>query len=382
MRLWLSSLNSGQSTDVIYIDFAKAFDTVSHPKLLHKLKSYGILGKLLQWITAWLTGRSQSVKLGDIYSSFKAVLSGVFQGSVLGPLLFLIFINDLPDNISPDANPTLFADDLKLSSDQKNIQVSSSPLHVFCPILQTSLDSIHAWSILWQLHISIPKCSTLSISNVKSHKPRLYSINSHPLPQVTSCSDLGVIIDNKLTFSNHILSITKKAYIQSLLLSRCFLSKNANLLQRAFTSFVRPTLEYASPIWSPHLTKDILLLEKVQRRFTKSIRSIHSLPYESRLDKLKLDTLSLRRTNIDLCTCYRIIHHLTPLDPSHFFTPRNTITRGHPFSLVKPPVRLDSSKFAFQSRTIDPWNSLPLTVVASESVAVFKFKLKCLNLPV
>ena len=87
-RRWLSSLNSSRSTDVIYILFAKAFDTVSHPKLLHKLKAYGITGKLFNWISAWLSGRTQSVKLGDILSALKFVLSGVLQGSVLGPYFF------------------------------------------------------------------------------------------------------------------------------------------------------------------------------------------------------------------------------------------------------------------------------------------------------
>ena len=118
LRHWLTSLNSGNSTDVLYIDFAKAFDSVSHSKLLHKLKSYNILGKLHNWIAAWLTGRSQSVKIQNILSSLKSVLSGILQGSVLGHLLFLVFINDLCDLIPPEAHPTFFADDLKLFSDE------------------------------------------------------------------------------------------------------------------------------------------------------------------------------------------------------------------------------------------------------------------------
>ena len=320
LRHWLTSLDSGNSTDVLYIDFAKAFDSVSHSKLLHKLKSYNILGKLHNWIAAWLTGRSQSVKIQNIFSSFKSVLSGILQGSVLGPLLFLVFINDLCDLIPPEAHPTFFADDLKLFSDETPILSGFLPNHVSSTLLQNALDILLYWSNLWQLPISLPKCSVLSISNSKSPKPRIYSLGNTNLPQVRSCSDLGVIIDDKLTFSNHILSTTKKAYTQSAMMSRCFLSKNPHLLTRAFTSYVRPILEYASPVWSPHFTKDIDSLERVQRRFTKSFHNLRSLPYSTRIERLNLQPLHIRRLNIDLTTCYRLIHELTHLDSTLFFT--------------------------------------------------------------
>ena len=117
LKNWLSSLDLAKSTDAIYIDFAKAFDTVTHEKLLHKLTSYGIRGKLHLWISAWLSNRTQSVCIEGLLSPPKSVLSGVLQGSVLGPLLFLLFINDLIDTIPPEAHPTLFADDLKIYSD-------------------------------------------------------------------------------------------------------------------------------------------------------------------------------------------------------------------------------------------------------------------------
>ena len=377
LRHWLSSLDSGRSTDIIYIDFAKAFDSVSHPKLLHKLKSYNILGKLFDWISAWLTGRTQSVKIHNFFSSFKSVLSGILQGSVLGPLLFLLFINDLCDSISPDVHPTFFADDLKLFTDEIPISSEFLPVYVYSPILQNSLNHLLSWSELWQLTISVPKCSILSISNSKSPKPRIYSLGTINLPQVKSCSDLGIIIDDKLTFSCHILSSTKRAYKQSIIMSRCFLSKNPYLLKSAFTSYVRPILEYASPIWSPHSIKDIDALDRVQRHFTKSFSNIRSLPYSARLTRLDLQPLYARRNHIDLITCFRLIHGLTHLDYTSFFSPRlNSVTRGQPYTLIKPPVRLNTSKFSFFSRTVDHWNNLPLTTVTASSLPTFKFKLK------
>ena len=213
---------------------------------------------------------------------------------------------------------------------------------------------------------------------MKTPKPRLYFLNSHSIPQVSNCSDLGVIVDDKLSFSNHILSITKKAYTQSILLKRCFVSNNPTLLKRAFVSYVRPILEYASPAWSPHSAKNILLIEKVQRRFTKHLRNLRSLPYASRLNSTGLQSLQHRRTISDLCTCFRVLHNLTPLRSHLFFTIRNLSTRGHPITLVKPQVRLDVGKYSFFSRIIDIWNSLPLAIVSCPTIASFKSKLKLL----
>ena len=381
IRNWLSSLDNRKSTDVIYIDFAKAFDSISHPKLLHKIKSYGISGKLFSWISAWLSNRSQSVKLDGCTSLPSLVLSGVLQGSVLGPLLFLVFINDLIEILPPQCHPSLFADDLKLYSDCDTTPVPNSPGYVFCPLLQTALNSLFHWSTLWQLSISIPKCSCLSISNLKSPLPRLYNINSIPIPQVASSSDLGVIIDDKLSFSSHVLSIAKKAYSKTFLISRCFLSKNPKLLATAFSIYVRPLLDYCSPIWSPHLLKDINIIENVQRRFSKTFYSLRNLPYSARLNRLGLSSLVSRRIKFDLCFCYKITRSLTILDYSLFFSYRpSNITRGHQYMLAKPSVRLNICKFAFFSRVVDHWNDLHPDIVIAGLYSSFKSRLKSLRI--
>jgi hypothetical protein len=381
IRHWLTSLNAGKSTDIIFIDFSKAFDSVSHPKLLHKLLSYGVRGKLYNWISAWLTGRTQTVKLEHSFSNPKPVVSGVLQGSVLGPLLFLIYINDLVKYLPANANPTLFADDLKLFSDQVPVTTSRSPFCVSSVLLQEALNKLADWSRLWQLSVNIEKCSVLSISNFKSPKKRSYTFCSNIIHQVSSCSDLGVLVDDKLSFSSHIISMVKKAYRQSFLISRCFISKNSNILKKAFCTYVRPLLEYASQIWSPHCHKDITLIENVQRRFSKTIPNLHCLAYSTRLARLKLPSLYIRRCQLDLCTVYRILHHHIFLESSLFFTLRPTLNiRGHPFTLRIPLTRLNSSKFSFQSRIIKPWNSLPLSVVSVNTLHLFKFKLRCVKL--
>lgn len=382
IRNWHSSLDDKKSTDIIYIDFAKAFDSVSHPKLLHKLKSYGITGNIFKFISAWLADRYQIVKLEGYLSIPKLVRSGVLQGSVLGPLLFLIFINDLVDCIPPEAHPSLFADDIKLFSDSETINTPNSPGTVYCPLLQSSLDAVFNWSRLWQLGIATSKCSCLSISNLRTPQPRSYNINSFVLPQVTSCRDLGVIIDDKLSFSPHVLFTAKKASIRSYLISRCFHSRNPKILTTAFVAYVRPILEYVSPVWSPHLSRDIELLESVQRRFSKSFHNLSTLPYSTRLTRLSLPSLLSRRIKTDLSTCFLITNSLTHLNSSIFFTPRHsTTTRGHPFTLSKPKVRLNSSKFSFFCRVIDHWNSLPPNIVSAGLYSVFKARLNSINFP-
>ena len=301
---------------------------------------------------------------------------------MLGPLLFILFINDLVDHIPPDANPTFFADDLKIFSDQPSIPLPGDHDKSYSPLLQTSLNIIFEWSLSWQLTISFSKCSVLSICNANQSNIRSYNINSILIPQVSSFCDLGIIVDDKLTFSSHISSITRKAYSQSKLISRCFVSKHSNLLKLAFTSYVRPLLEYDIPIWSPHLLKHITQIENIQRRFTKSIPNLSSLPYHQRLSRLGLDTLLQRRRQFDLSTCYRLYHSLTILPSNLFFTPRSyNATRGHQHVLVMPSAHLDVFKFSFQSRVVGDWNSLPPNVISVGTISAFKARIKRFHLP-
>ena len=286
----------------------------------------------------------------------------------MGPLLFSIFINDLTDHIHPDAHPTLFADDLKSFSDQLQTSASSASgsLCSSSSLLQSTLNPIVTWSSTWQRTIFIPKCSVLSMSNFKTCLPTFYYISNTSLPQVITFIDPGILINNKLTLSAHIRSSTKNAYSKSILLSRCFLSRNPKLLTAAFTSYVRPLLEYPSPVWSPHLIKDIDAIVKVQRRLTKSFPNLCDLPYPIRISHLNIIPLGERRSNIDLITSYRILNNLVHNTSFQFFTLRtHNLTRGHSFILSKPKVRLNVSKLSFYTRVFDPWKLLPDRVVSA-----------------
>jgi hypothetical protein len=247
IRDWSIALNRRQSVDVIYIDFRKAFDSVSHPKLIIKLVSAGISGNLLNWIKAFLTNRTQSVKVAGSLSKKIMVTSGVPQGSVLGPTLFVIFINDIAD-ILIDLNVTmkLFADDVKMYS-VVDIDISSD--------LLLACDRLMKWAETWQMEIAVQKCSALRVTNksdLQLMPQAFYQLNNVSLPWSNDCRDLGVLIDGKLNFNSHIALIVHNAHVRAQLILRSFRSRNCELLTRAFTTYVRPLLEYCSSVWNPH----------------------------------------------------------------------------------------------------------------------------------
>ena len=237
---WTISISNRERVVVGYVDFARAFDSVSHPKLFSKLQGYGIKGNLLFWIQSFLTNRSQSVRVGSSLSSPRRVISGIPQGSVLGPCLFNLFINDVTDTFI-NVTAKLFADDVKLYTEL------SSPTAV--TNFQSHLDLIQSWSTTWQINISYSKCNILEIGNHIHHSA--YSISNQTLTHATFVKDLGVWIDPKLKFDHHIFDFVNRARQRASLIFRCFLSRDTSNLKRAFTTYVRPLVEYASPVWSP-----------------------------------------------------------------------------------------------------------------------------------
>jgi hypothetical protein len=366
---WSRSMESGIPVDVILIDFAKAFDSVVHSKLLAKLCNAGIRGRLLSWIADFLSSRCQSVSVGTALSDILPVTSGVPQGSVLGPLLFLIFISDL--NV-PGSNVDLpkFADDVKL---YKAVKAPSDSV-----ALQSTLHYVKDWSELWQLPINATKCSTFHIG--RKNENYHYTLNDITLESTTLIKDLGIWFSLDLKSSYHCTQIVPRAKKMSFLIRRCFQSKDPRVLIWAFCVFVRPIVEYGSQVWSPHLVKDIIHVESVQRSFTKLIPGLYEKSYAERLRCLMLDSLELRRLKADLCLTFCILHKLNDSEASRFFETRiNSVTRGHPMKLVVRAVKRDCTKYFFSSRVVKPWNSLPSDVVLSSSLSQFKRSINLIN---
>jgi hypothetical protein len=367
-------LDNKRIGSVIYIDFARAFDTVSHPKLLLKLQAYGITGNLLKFVADFLDNRSQQTRVGRSLSDAKHLMSGVVQGSCLGPLLFLLYVNDVLNIFDTAVEAKMYADDIKLYSCIETITDEFR--------LQHNLNMLVDWAEEWQLSISISKCSILHLGAQKMRKstPATYFINRNQLSDLASVNDLGVTIDEHLSFSKHINNIARKAHARCSLIMKCFQSKRLDCLVKAYVTYVRPLLEYNSPVWSPHWAKDIRTLERVQKRFSKKLPALHDLSYSERLERLGLERLEARRIRADLVLTYKIVSGLSELTLSDFFTLSNvTQTRGHMYKLCMPKFRTDVRKYCFCCRVVAIWNDLPADKINFTSLASFTRTLSLLS---
>ena len=352
---WTVSVENRLIQTIVYVDFARAFDTVSHDKLQLKLQACGVSGQLLSLIMNFLRDRSQVTKVGHDISSHVRLTSGVVQGSCLGPLLFLIYINDLVTVFNANVSPKLYADDLKLYA---CLSCSSS-----CTDFQRNLDRLTEWANVWQLTISIQKCSIMQVgSKQKLADGPLHQFHlcNNVLKYVNVVNDLGVLIDSHLTFEAHIDNVVQKAAQRSYLIFKSFQSRNREILVRAFKTYVRPLLEVNSQVWSPYLLKDIRRLEAVQRRFTKKLDGLHALSYSERLKLIGLERLEERRFRADLLLVYKVLFGFISLSVADYFTlSPSTTTRGHPYKLFLTRCSTDIRKKFFCNRIVKIWNDLP-----------------------
>ena len=361
---WTNILQQGDSVDIIYLDFKKAFDSVAHKRLLIKLKAYGIDGLLLNWITDFLTGRKQRVVINNTYSSWSDVISGIPQGSVLGPILFSIYINDLPSSLS---NSTLlFADDTKIYCRIPRINNS-----VNIESLQQDIDRLVTWSAKWQLPFNLSKCTVLHLG--KFNPRHVYNMNGHSIEEVSKEKDLGVMIDEQLKFHDQTSYVTSKANRTIGIIKKTFMNINTDTFLNLYKALIRPQLEYANVIWGPFYSVDQNKVENVQRAATRMIPSIRHLSYEQRLRILNLPSLKHRRLRGDMINVYRLLHNMFNLDQAQFFTiDASSRTRGHSFKLYKQQLFKDVRANVFSQRVINNWNKLPTEVVTSSNLSLFK----------
>jgi len=362
------ALDHHQQVDLLMLDFSKAFDTVPHRRLLSKLKYYGISGKLLIWLTNWLTERLQRVVIDGNASDYINVISGVPQGTVLGPVMFLLYINDISEDISSSLR--LFADDCivyrVIKSEQDHHQ------------LQHDLNLINKWSQIWQMCFNIKKCVILRCYRILSPSIFTYTLDDQPISSVDQHSYLGVMFTTNMSFSQHINNISAKATKTLNFLRRNLYKCSKEIKSRAYLSLVRPIVEYASTVWDPYTIKDSNQLEKVQRSAARWALSNYDWRYSvtSMLENLNWPTLKHRRKIARLQIFYKSIYNLTALEiPSYYITTTRLTRRCHDRHFILPTSQTDSYKSSFFPSTIRDWNDLPTTIIESDSLDLFVLKL-------
>ena len=304
---------------------------------------------MINWIEKWLIDRRQRVVVDGEVSNWKSVLSGVPQGSVLGPILFLIYINDLDDDIT--SKVLKFADDTKVF---RKIKSDADRQH-----LQDDLNKLTEWSEKWQMLFNFGKCKCLHTGHGNVNEQ--YTMGGTVLNTTVKEKDLGLTIS-----ANQILGIIRRNIVY----------KEKELIIPLYKTIVRPYLEYCIQAWRPYRKKDIDMLERVQRRATKIIPKLRNISYEMRLKECGLTTLETRRLRGDQIEVFKILNGYENIDKNIFFTVKEKRrTRGHGVTLAKKQCRLDIRTFSFSQRIVNEWNRLSADCVGASSVNIFKNKL-------
>ena len=383
------NLNSSLQTDIVYFDFAKAFDSVSHDLILHKLKyNFGINGMLLNFIQNYLKNRQQRVVIDGKFSSWESVRSGVPQGSVLGPILFVLFINDIVNEISPHTKILLYADDMKIWKVIDTIEDQNA--------LQLDIDNLHQWSVDNKMKFHPSKCkilrSTLKINYILTS----YNMANTPLDIAESERDLGIIIHPKLLYRNHHQAIIAKSSQKLGLVKRnCSFTKSIKSRKVLYLSLVRSLYEHCSPIWRPVNITQINKFERIQKRaikwiFNEDYARYSCLDYFNKLKSLKILPLDLKFELNDMVIFHKIFYDYSIVKIPYFLVTQSDRSNATYFQrqtrtyndndrlkikcTIRP--RKDVFKNCFFYRSHLFWNSLPLEIRALENPEIFKGKLE------
>ena len=356
-------------TDLILLDFSKAFDSVPHQRLLYKLSTYGIPDYTLLWIKDFLSNRTQVTVVDGHSSQSCSVTSGVPQGSVLGPLLFLLYINDLPHDIT--ASIRLFADDCIMYLGLSSME---SP-----QLLQDDLNTLSKWAETWQMRFNSDKCFVMHLSRSKTPVRTTYFLGSTALKETASHSYLGITLSSDLRFNEHCDNTTKKAGKMLNFISRNFYHCTRDVKSKLYLSLVRPLMEYAVAAWDPYTQRNINALEKVQRRAARFAFRDYSRDssVNQMLTELQWPLLADRRENHRLSFMFKATRGLISIALNNYITIAGRTTRHkHNLHFDHLYARTDVYKYSFFPRTIPAWNRLSRDIIDSGSLMTFKNKLE------
>ena len=362
-------LDEGHAVDVLYLDFSKAFDKVPHKRLLEKCRGLGVDGRVLEWIRGWLENRKQRVVLNGEASEWSEVLSGVPQGSVLGPTLFLIFINDIDNAVDVTSSVLLkFADDTKVARVVESEQQRE--------VLQSTINRLLEWSVEWQMLFNSDKCHVLHLGG--DNAKHVYTMGGNALEAVEYEKDVGVIVHQTLKPSMQCARAAARANGILGQLSRAVSYRDKSTFLKLYKVYVRPHLEYAVASWSPWLVGDREKLEKVQRRAVGMVSNLRGRSYEDRMSEVGMTSLLDRRVRGDMIATYRIMTGKDKVDPRAFFDmaeegagPRTRLAAGV-HSIKETRSRLDIRRYSFSQRVAGTWNSMPNSLRGVGTVLGFK----------
>ena len=365
-------IDDGEPVDVMFYDFSKAFDKVEHRRLIVKVRSMGIKGKLLSWIGAWLRGRRQRVVVNGAKSEWVEVTSSVIQGSVLGPTLFKIFIDDLDE--AERILSSKFADDTKTASivkDEKDRQK-----------FQEESREMERWADEWKMVFNADKCKVMHLG--RANQKMEYEMGGVKMKVTEMEKDLGVLISNDLKPSKQCAKAAKSANQALGQIARAFHYRSKKVVAKLFKVYVRPKLEYAAQAWSPWLDKDIEVLEAVQRRAVRMMSDVKGETYEEKLGDAGLQLLSERRERGDMIEAFKVVNGYEKVRKEEWFTMQEGQRRTRQNTEIREEMivqklvmkgcksRGEEKRNFYKQRVVKGWNSLPSSIQLAPSVNAFK----------
>ena len=363
----LQAMEEGSNIDAIYLDFAKAFDKVDHGLLLHKLKHMGVKGKLGRWIQNFLKGRTNEVLVDDQKSLKFLLKSGIPQGSVLGPILFLIYISDIGDKLNVE--PLVYIDDTKAI---KKIHIEDD-----VEKLQEDISKLHEWGKRNNMEFNNGKFVVLRYGKnveIKENTSYFSGDTEEIIEEKESTRDLGIIMQNNACFNEQIDKVCKKVRQKSGWLFRTFYNRQSWFLRHMWNSLVQPHIDYCSQLWAPGEGGELQRIEKLLKDFTSKIPEISHMTYWERLAKMKLNSQQRRIERYKIIYVWKSLENIVPDTNITLANDESSrIGRMCRVPAMKPKERMKREE-SFQTSGPKLFNCLPKSIRNLRGIGVEEFK--------